>query len=252
MVADLLSREIKEWNITRIEGLFPELVQHIRMITPSLRGAEDSYTWTATSSGIYLVKSGYHSMRTLAAQSTEVLLSATTSAPIQVNSGDTFDWFKDIWSPRLSPKLKYFLWKVAQEGLAIGANLQRRGIKQAGRCCRCNALETTAHIFFHCQLAIEVWDPGPWSETLSPQPQETFTSLLRRTNHQKNLPPYGVSINIFPWIFWSLWYARNQVLFQNKTSITQQIFNSAVTAVREWERAQPIKRNLLRSTNRPS
>lgn len=240
MVADLLSRETKEWNTSQIEGLLPELAQYIRLITPSLRGAEDSYTWTANSSGIYSVKSGYHSMKALAIQSTEVLLNINAPTPSQLTSNESFDWIKDIWSTRLALKLKFFLWKAANEGLATGENLQRRGLQQVSRCRRCNALESTSHILFHCPFAKEVWELGPWSDILSPHPQDSLTSLMHESNRWKNLPPYGVSINLLPWICWSLWCARNQGLFQNKTSTPLQIFNSAINAAREWERSQPL------------
>lgn len=46
LVADLLPREIKEWNVAKINNLFPELINHILRLCPSILDSEDSYVWT--------------------------------------------------------------------------------------------------------------------------------------------------------------------------------------------------------------
>lgn len=43
MVADILTRETKEWDIARINNLLPELSSHILTLKPSLTGAPDSF-----------------------------------------------------------------------------------------------------------------------------------------------------------------------------------------------------------------
>lgn len=46
LVADLLSRETKEWNVAKINNLFPELFNYILCLRPSLTDAEDCFVWT--------------------------------------------------------------------------------------------------------------------------------------------------------------------------------------------------------------
>ena len=117
LVADLLTRETKEWNKALVEKLFPELSHLIFSIRPSLHGSKDAYIWTEQQSGTYSVKSGYYSAYMEKLQSTPTLLEDTM-----------WDWKKYIWNPDLLPKIKLFLWKCAQNGLPTGENLQRRGV----------------------------------------------------------------------------------------------------------------------------
>lgn len=74
MVADLLTRETKEWNKALVEDLFPELSHLIFSIRPSLNGSKDFYIWRKQQSGIYSVKSGYFSTYIEKLQSTHTLL----------------------------------------------------------------------------------------------------------------------------------------------------------------------------------
>lgn len=107
MVADILSRESKEWNEAKINNLLPELSSHILALKPSLLGAPDSYIWPLDKSGVYTVKSGYVSTQLAKRQSTTSLLA----------HDNPWNWKRYIWSPELLPKLKYFLWKAASNAL---------------------------------------------------------------------------------------------------------------------------------------
>ncbi|KAF3580933.1 hypothetical protein DY000_02031905 [Brassica cretica] len=59
MVADLLCRESKEWNIWKIESVLPHLLPDILLLKPSITGGRDSYAWLASKSVDYSTKSGY-------------------------------------------------------------------------------------------------------------------------------------------------------------------------------------------------
>ncbi|XP_018474180.1 uncharacterized mitochondrial protein AtMg00310-like [Raphanus sativus] len=74
MVADLLSRETKEWNKAKVDNLLPELSSLILSIHPSKKGVLDTYIWTQQESGVYTAKSGYFTARMDKIQSTSPLL----------------------------------------------------------------------------------------------------------------------------------------------------------------------------------
>ena len=99
MVSDLLTRETKEWNLGLIENLFPELKEHFLSLRPSVLGAHDSVVWPLQKSGKYSVNSGYYSNFLPSSQS-------------YTERETTCHWKKLIWSGNLSPKLKYFPWKI--------------------------------------------------------------------------------------------------------------------------------------------
>lgn len=115
-------------------------------------------------------------------------------------------------------ELKMFLWKAAQDSLPTGENLTRRGVSSNTNCIQCNCQEITLHALFHCRFAQEVWTLGPWEDYLDYNALNSFRALLVGSQRKKNLPPYGVSINLWLcWsICWSIWCTRNQLLFQNR------------------------------------
>lgn len=226
MVADLLTRETKEWNLGMIDNLFPEMKEHILSLRPSLLGAPDTFVWPLQKSGNYSVKSGYYSE-----------IKATKS--FREDSGDTHNWKKLIWSQHLSPKLKYFIWKVGSNALPTGRNLQRKGVLSNTACIRCGAPETMEHILFQCQFAKRVWSNGPWIRQLDTSQDLTFFDTLQESWNRTPLPPYGFTTNVFPWFFWAIWIARNQLLFENRTQPPEETSLKAILALKEREAAQP-------------
>ncbi|KAG2255137.1 hypothetical protein Bca4012_091693 [Brassica carinata] len=99
---------------------------------------------------------------------------------------DTWNWKKNIWSPPLLPKLKFFLWKVALNALPTGDNLQKKGLLINTNCARCGGTESIYHILVHCTFAKEVWEVGPWLHQLNPLHFVNFKELLK-ASHTWNL-----------------------------------------------------------------
>lgn len=128
-VADLLTSELK-WNKQRIEELLPNLSMQILCIKPSSTGAEDSFIWHQTSSGLYTTKSGYFAA--------SMSLNQTSLARAE----GEFSWIRDVWAGKFSPKMKTFLWSILQKAISLGSNLQRRGVTSATGCVRCQEAET--------------------------------------------------------------------------------------------------------------
>ncbi|KAF3522592.1 hypothetical protein F2Q69_00050236 [Brassica cretica] len=54
----------------------------------------------------------------------------------------------------------------------------------------------------------------------------------------KVIPPYGISINAFPWLCWFIWTSRNQLIFEKKPSTAPEIVARAIIASRECEQEQ--------------
>ena len=206
VVADILTREIREWNKTRIGELLPELSSHILSLRPSILGANDSYIWPLQKSGNYTVKLGYFSTRVI----------NTPVARLQSQPEETLNWKKYIWNPPLLPKIKFFLWKAVTNTLPTGLNLQTRGVLVNTNCLRCGEAESISHILFHCNFAKKMWKLVPWQNTVDTNETSTFSRMIQEAIRWRNLPPFDTSGNAFPWFCWVIWTSRNLAIFEKR------------------------------------
>ncbi|XP_033130538.1 uncharacterized protein LOC103830906 [Brassica rapa] len=150
-----------------------------------------------------------------------------------------WNWHKFVWSPKMLPKIKTFIWRCSLNNLPTGENLRRRGLLGNTLCTRCGAEETLEHIFFSCAPAKAVWELCPWTEPMDPLSCTSFRNTLEISFSKVNLPPIGTSANIFAWVCWSLWINRNQFTFENKSTAPRDILSKAIALLKEWEFAQP-------------
>ncbi|CAN7050254.1 unnamed protein product, partial [Brassica rapa subsp. trilocularis] len=58
------------------------------------------------------------------------------------------------------------------------------------------------------------------------------------STRQINLPPPGVTGNLFPWLCWGIWTARNYHIFENRASLPVDITSRSIKNAREWTEAQ--------------
>lgn len=87
----------------------------------------------------------------------------------------------------------------------------------------------------HCRYAQDLWKLGPWNDPFDPNLVVSIKALIVGLQSRKNLSPYGISINLLPWLFWSIWCSRNQLLFLNRLTY---LSIKLLLLAREWEKAQ--------------
>ncbi|XP_013739903.1 uncharacterized protein LOC106442805 [Brassica napus] len=226
-VSDLLIRGSDEWNHTMVESTLPTLAQDIYLIKPSIYMVEDTYVWLKTKTGSYSVKSGYYALRE----------AATDQRAIQPPH-ETFNGQKLVWKLPTSPKLKLFLWKLCRGALALGTNLQVRGIDTNGACPHCAEPETALHLFFLCPFARQAWDLAPLSSRPDFSTAVSLHDCFELMSTLICLPPTGIHSNFYSWLLWGLWTARNLILFENRATPARTVVGKAVSSAREWLLAQ--------------
>ncbi|CAL9235311.1 unnamed protein product [Arabidopsis halleri] len=221
-VQALLCPESNDWNVDAIRLLLPQYEVEIRSLITSSVPSTDSLVWLPEKSGSYSSKSGY-------------AIAKKFSLP---GEAEGFDWHKHIWSLKVAPKLKNFLWKSAAGALSVGSNLAKRGLQVEG-CKRCGCFEDELHVLLNCEFAGEVWMLAP----LTSQPNAPLITspqlLLQCVCRIVSLPPSRVALTpLAPWLMWNLWIARNLLLFENRVFSAKEVVHKAVKDARQWQDAQ--------------
>lgn len=155
--------------------------------------------------------------------------------PQQMN----FDWTKGVWKLHVAPKIKLFLWKTFQGALPVGERLAARNIAVDTKCKRCGQTESIHHLFFQCEFAKRVWDFAPFTSPMDSSGLIDLAINWLNLVDLKCLPPTGIpSEGLTPWIMWSIWIARNNLLFNQKASSPEDVISRAISSAREWLEAQ--------------
>lgn len=221
-VSDLIDSQAEAWNIEAIRAHLPQYEAQIRTIPLSQFHMADELVWLPEKNGTYSTKTGY--------------------ALYRINIGDpdlAFDWNKLVWGVKTSQKLKHFLWKIKNKAIPVNENLIRRGIEMDGQCKRCGVLETECHVFSQCPFAARVWDLLPTLYTPVLSTISTPAALLLACRRMVSLPPTGLhTADIYQWVLWYLWVARNKFAFENLMMSEQEVATLALREARIWQGAQ--------------
>ena len=226
-VSDLMLRGSGVWNITKIIALLPDLVKEIMAIKPRETGAPDSYVWYPTASGTYSARSGY-------AAASE----SNPNKPVLPIATASLNWNKMIWNVKCPPKQKLLIWKILHNAIPTGDNLQRRGVPHIANCPHCGEYESIDHLFLHCPFATQIWDLAPIKTRFDSASCTGFVTTLEVSSLWTCLPPTGVTGDIFFWITWTIWMARNQRIFESRSSTLMDVISIALSNAQEWTRAQ--------------
>jgi hypothetical protein len=128
------------WNESKLrEVLFDADVDDILKIPVGSAGTEDYLAWNYTKNGVFSVRSAYHLKMHLNSVRAG---SASSSTNLVGHRG----WLA-LWDAQVPGKAKVHVWRLIQNGLAVGEELRRRRIKMGVRCIACDSEETLLHRF---------------------------------------------------------------------------------------------------------
>ncbi|XP_009117702.1 uncharacterized protein LOC103842791 [Brassica rapa] len=228
VVADLFQANTQDWDLNAIERELPELVDTILSIKPSKQGAPDKLFWIHTKDGVYTTKSGY-----IAA----VEIQNEKKARHQRDQGT--NWNKGVWNLKTAPKVQLLIWKALKGALPVGEQMQIRQLRFDPHCKRCGNLESINHLIFQCDFAMKVWKAAPFAQDIDRRGLLDLENDWMRIIAIPCLLPVGITTaSLAPWIVWALWTARNNLIFNDKGSTTEQVLTKAIVAAKEWQNAQ--------------
>lgn len=213
-VADLIIPGENRWNEEKLQQLFTqfEVTKIMETHLPSTEtNSRDKLLWTHHPAGEFSAKSY---IRTL------------TDRQPSTSTTSEFPW-KILWSLKsIVPKIQLFIWRILNNGVAVAGNLVRhiRGVN--GNCRLCNKeIETVDHLFLHCQATQAVLFASPMNLRTGLRPNDTVQDCISRWLNEGG---DFCNMKMGACMFWALWKARNNIVFNKGKFVIQSIIKEAM------------------------
>jgi hypothetical protein len=130
------------------------------------------------------------------------------------------------WSLRLPSKVKLFAYLADIDRLSSRANLFAKSCAPSAVCAACPAVETARHLFFDCPASA-----GIWRRLDVPIPAGRFSIWDLPTPVPLELHTWRVGVAV---ILWSIWKARNDLVFNSRSSSPTMVLRRACDDLSLW------------------
>ncbi|KAL8523889.1 hypothetical protein ACS0TY_013738 [Phlomoides rotata] len=187
---------------------------------------EDVWRWKHAPNGIYSTKLAYKNL-------------IKESVGTGVEAENKRKAFKILWKWWAPKKSTIIVWKAFRERLATINNLRTRGMEfsdEEAICPLCPAFpESNRHILFECPISASIWKLiCSWCQVprlLCVAPITNFLQfcgIMGRKNRAK------VAATIWIGTVWSIWNARNNLVFNKVSSTAEKIADEIKLLIRSW------------------
>ncbi|KAG8498180.1 hypothetical protein CXB51_006960 [Gossypium anomalum] len=145
---------------------------------------------------------------------------------------DTKIFYRKLWSLYMPSKIKIIVWKISWNYMPTFSNLKLRRVMAEDRCVRCcQGEEDTNHVFRLCPITKEIWNQLNFNWVLNnsiPDLWNWFTWVFNQgTNEQYNF--------FFCCGLWLIWANRNKLIYEGKSSTSQDISKQIISYISELE-----------------
>ena len=226
MVSSLIDFDTKWWKVDLVRSMFlPFEASTILKIPLNYNLPEDSLIWIGNKRGVFSVKSAYHIAFGL--------VNSSEAGECSLSASKSLLW-KRIWSQKVPLKMKIFAWRSCVNGLPTMFNLSHRGIHCSSFCLICDkAIKSTAHALFLCDHAKLTW--AQWHTC----PVDIFSSSRDPVDIALDIIENGSSndLELFFVVAWSIWWNRNQALFDDSDTSPTKVWVMANRILGEFKAA---------------
>lgn len=168
----------------------------------------DEVLWLWKNNGQYDVKSGYW-------------LHKNSQNPITSSSSS----WNQLWKQNLSPKWKYFYWRLFHGALATGGNLRKRKILSERPCFFYGKEEESdTHIFRDCIISMHIWKASnrginPGNPSVCSRAKWSKNWLWFLMNKKEDSAELVAKFVI---VLWCIWNERNHLIFRENRVLSLQ------------------------------
>ena len=238
IVADLICTDLRSWNAPLILDVFKldSASRILGIYLPNNAGREDEVFWSRNSTGRISAKDAY-----------SLLISDSKNSEAHTK-GKAF--WSHLWSMKIKPKWKVFLWRILNKALAVQSNLEKRGIMIMEKCSFCqNSVENEDHLFRDCAVINRVWLASHLGIQVRGSeyiPLASWVSnfLKKFWKEEGKMSEGGLW---FCAILWAVWTQRNHIIFRGANPNPCQILRLAEQMFyeekRRWEVENKMKDN---------
>ncbi|KAM6589517.1 hypothetical protein CsatA_012122 [Cannabis sativa] len=221
-VSQLMKIDQREWDPDIITDLFiPSEAQLILGIPLSNQVVDDVWYWCKETAGFYSVKSAYRHIQ-------------ETKGHWASDEGSNF--WKKFWKIKVPPKVLHFAWRALTDCLATRDQLRIKHVHVTSACVFCNdASETTYHLFIECPFSVSCWNRSAVS--LSASISTSFFDWFAEKWSRHD----GDYIAEILMVSWSIWKARNNLIWNNRVSSAADVVSIAHQSLGQWLSAQSLR-----------
>ncbi|XP_021857652.1 uncharacterized protein [Spinacia oleracea] len=230
-ISDLFCNNSRDWNSCLIWKTFEKSsAKEILNTYISKDAHEDKIHWVGFHNGSSSVKSFY---------AYQIICNLEgKKAAIQ----DRF--WKKLWSSRMLPKWKMFIWRCLNKALPLKDGLKKRKIVHDSNCVFCQQQsETVHHLFRDCWLAELMWRSshlGICSVSASCIPVTVWVKnfmlfMWKEDGHD------SPRVRMFVAVLWGIWIQRNNIQFRKEKLCPTRLLEWIRQTFEESEKALFIK-----------
>jgi hypothetical protein len=219
------------WEFVWDSELSPDevaLSHELRMVLDHVqprRDNKDRRKWIPHGAGLFSVQSAYSS-----------LLDTFTLEPIEASKVYAL---KKLWKTKIPSKASIFGWRLLLGKLPTKAALFDKGIitNNFEKCCVfcSNEVEDIQHVFFNCNLIVQVWDSiFKWLGTNAIVNATVTEHFLTFGGIFKGKKTKGLRHIIWVATTWCIWRYRNNILFRGDSVNIYSLFNQILYIAWLW------------------
>ena len=224
MVSELIDENSRQWDREKPFDLFAYHTRMEIMVIPLSRVASrDKLNWKENKRKVFSVKSTYQVALRLKQLDYVEHSTAARDRPI---------WNK-IWSLKVPPKVKNFMWRACSNILPTRDNLHRRKLHvepMCGFCCQNS--KTAEHVLWTCPFARNVWALCRGKLQKCSNVAIDFFSLFQLLVDRLECD----ELKKWAMVSWALWTARNKFYFERTQWHPKRILGEALGYLREYHR----------------
>jgi hypothetical protein len=132
------------------------------------------------------------------------------------------------WASCLPAKVKIFSYLADIDRLSTRNNLHLKNCAPSASCAACPLVETGRHLFFDCSVAAAVW-----ARLSVVVPGGLFSIWCLRPPASCNFPVHVWRAGVAA-VLWSLWKARNNLVFNGIPSVPRDILAKCCEEITIW------------------